>query len=161
MNIKEERKYYVSMVRKFREEYNSKCLWQLCKDQKVSYNKMLHCLKSDSHRKPQPCPRQASHSKDPQLLSLVIETPLESQSVHTVDMAAEQKVGQPVDLKQETSVDKKLEMASEKKQEKGAAGISVLENVELNVSSRLSLRIGSCNSKELVSLINELESGLC
>lgn len=144
------------MVRKFREEYNSKCLWQFCKDQKVSYNKMLHCLKSDSHRKPQPRPRRAPHSKEPQLLPLVIETQLESQAVHAVDMAAEQKVEQPVEQKQET-----LEMASEKKQEMGAAGIAILENVELNVSSRLSLRIGSCNSKELVSLIKELEGGLC
>ena len=40
MNIKEEGKYYASMVRKFRTEYKSKNLQGFCRDQKVSYNKI-------------------------------------------------------------------------------------------------------------------------
>lgn len=48
MNINEEGKYYASMVRKFRTEYKSKNLHGFCKDQKVSYTKMLHCLRNDS-----------------------------------------------------------------------------------------------------------------
>ena len=52
MNINEEGKYYASMVRKFRTEYKSKNLQGFCRDQKVSYNKMLHCLHNDSYRKP-------------------------------------------------------------------------------------------------------------
>ena len=52
MNINEEGKYYASMVRKFRTEYNSKNLHGFCKEQKVSYTKMLHCLRDDSYRKP-------------------------------------------------------------------------------------------------------------
>ena len=52
MNINEEGKYYASMVRKFRTEYKSKNLQGFCSDQKVSYNKMLHCLRNDSYRKP-------------------------------------------------------------------------------------------------------------
>lgn len=40
------------MVRKFRTEYKSKNLHGFCKDQKVSYTKMLHCLRDDSYRKP-------------------------------------------------------------------------------------------------------------
>ena len=52
MNIKEEGKYYASLVRKYRTEYKSKNLQGLCRDQKVSYNKMLHCLRNDSYRKP-------------------------------------------------------------------------------------------------------------
>ena len=52
MNIKEEGKYYAEMVRKFRTEYKSKNLHGFCKDQKVSYTKMLHCLRNDSYRKP-------------------------------------------------------------------------------------------------------------
>ncbi len=52
MNINEEGKYYASMVRKFRTEYNSKNLHGFCSDQKVSYTKMLHCLRNDSYRKP-------------------------------------------------------------------------------------------------------------
>ena len=35
MNINEEGKYYASMVRKFRTEYNSKNLHGFCSDQKV------------------------------------------------------------------------------------------------------------------------------
>ena len=52
MNINEQGKYYASMVRKFRTEYKSKNLQGFCRDQKVSYNKMLHCLRNDSYRKP-------------------------------------------------------------------------------------------------------------
>ena len=52
MNVNEEGKYYASMVRKFRTEYKSKNLHVFCKDQKVSYAKMLHCLRNDSYRKP-------------------------------------------------------------------------------------------------------------
>ena len=44
MNINEEGKYYASRVRKFRTEYNIKSLHWFCKEQKVSYTKMLHCL---------------------------------------------------------------------------------------------------------------------
>ena len=51
MNINEEGKYYPSMVRKFRTEYKSKNLHGFCKEQKVSYTKMLHCLRNDSYRK--------------------------------------------------------------------------------------------------------------
>ena len=51
MNINEEGKYYASMVHKFRTEYNSKNLRGFCKEQKVSYTKMLHCIRDDSYRK--------------------------------------------------------------------------------------------------------------
>ena len=44
MNINEEGKYYASMVRKFRTEYKSKSLHGFCKEQKVSYTKILHCF---------------------------------------------------------------------------------------------------------------------
>ena len=51
MNINEEGKYYASMVRKFRTEYNSKNLRGFCKEQKENYTKMLHCIRDDSYRK--------------------------------------------------------------------------------------------------------------
>ena len=50
MNINEEGKYYASMDRKFRTEYNSKNLHGFCKYQKVNYTKMLRCLRNDSYR---------------------------------------------------------------------------------------------------------------
>ncbi len=72
MNINEEGKYYASMVRKFRTEYKSKNLHGFCKDQKVSYTKMLHCLRNDSYRKPtgEPVPSVAESGLHP----LVVET---------------------------------------------------------------------------------------
>ena len=51
ININEESKYYVSMVRKFRTEYNSKNLHRFCKEKKVSYIKKLYCLRDISYRK--------------------------------------------------------------------------------------------------------------
>lgn len=72
MNINEEGKYYASMVRKFRTEYKSKNLHVFCKDQKVSYTKMIHCLRDDSYRKPKAEP--ASGSGEQGLHPLVVET---------------------------------------------------------------------------------------
>lgn len=34
-----------------RTEYKSKNFHGFCKEQKISYNKMLHCLRNDSYRK--------------------------------------------------------------------------------------------------------------
>lgn len=64
MNIHEEGEYYISLVRKFRAEYNSKNLGLFCRDQKVSYSKMLHCLRNDSYRNPgKGCDGQAISSQ--------------------------------------------------------------------------------------------------
>ena len=52
MNINEEGKYYALMVRKFRIEYKSKNLHGFCKEQKVSYTKMLHSLRNDFYCNP-------------------------------------------------------------------------------------------------------------
>ena len=72
MNINEEGKYYAAIVRKFRTEYKSKNLHGFCKDQKVSYTKMLHCLRNDSYRKPtgEPVPSVGESGLHP----LVVET---------------------------------------------------------------------------------------
>ena len=71
MNINEEGKYYASMVRKFRTEYKSKNLHGFCKEQKVSYTKMLHCLRDDSYRKPKAEP--TSDTEEFGLHPLVVE----------------------------------------------------------------------------------------
>ena len=72
MNINEEGKYYAAMVRKFRTEYKSKNLHGFCKDQKVSYTKMLYCLRDDSYRKPKVSP--TSVTEELGLHPLVVET---------------------------------------------------------------------------------------
>ena len=71
MNINEEGKYYASMVRKFRTEYKSKNLHGFCKEQKVSYTKMLHCLRNDSYRKPSGQPESSAGEQG--LHPLVVE----------------------------------------------------------------------------------------
>ncbi len=71
MNINEEGKYYAEMVRKFRTEYKSKNLHGFCKDQKVSYTKMLHCLRNDSYRKPSAKPMSSDGEQG--LHPLVVE----------------------------------------------------------------------------------------
>ena len=53
MNNKKEGEYYSQMVRRFRNEYGGENLQDFCIKEKVSYTKMLHCLRSDSYRKPQ------------------------------------------------------------------------------------------------------------
>lgn len=72
MNINEEGKYYASMVRKFRTEYKSKNLHGFCSDQKVSYTKMLHCLRNDSYRKPSAKPKASEEEQG--LHPLVIDS---------------------------------------------------------------------------------------
>ena len=121
MNINEEGKCYASMVRKFRTEYKSKNLHGFCKEQKVSYTKMLHCLRNDSYRKPSAMP--VSSDEEQGLHPLVVE-PADSVTV-----------GQDVDL--------------------------LLDDIELNFGSKISLHIGSCSKSALVSLIKEMEGTLC
>ena len=53
MNNKKEGEYYSQMVRRFRNEYGGENLQDFCIKEKVSYTKMLHCLRSDSYCKPQ------------------------------------------------------------------------------------------------------------
>ena len=55
----------------FRTEYKSKNLHGACKEQKVSYTKMLHCLRNDSYRKPSATP--VSSDEEQGLHPLVVE----------------------------------------------------------------------------------------
>lgn len=52
MNNKKEGEYYSQMVRRYKDEYGGKNLRDFCIKEKVSFNKMLHCLRNDSYRKP-------------------------------------------------------------------------------------------------------------
>ncbi len=73
MNNKKEGEYYSQMVRRFRNEYGGENLQDFCIKEKVSYTKMLHCLRSDSYRKPQQY-RIENKAEDPSLRPLVIES---------------------------------------------------------------------------------------
>ena len=89
MNINEEGKYYASMVRKFRTEYKSKNLHGFWKEQKVSYTKMLHCLRNDSYRKPSATP--VSSDEEQGLHPLVVE-PADSITIEPAVLPVEQDV---------------------------------------------------------------------
>lgn len=89
MNINEEGKYYASMVRKFRTEYKSKNLHGFCKEQKVSYTKMLHCLRNDSYRKPSATPVISDEEQG--LHPLVVE-PADSVTIEPAVLPVEQDV---------------------------------------------------------------------
>ena len=93
MNIKEKDKYYASMVRKFRTEYKSKNLHGFSREQKVSYNKMLHCLRDDSYRKPEAT--EAESCLEPGLRPLVVDRVAPQAS----RVPNEQQAPTPVDMK--------------------------------------------------------------
>ena len=71
MNNKKEGEYYSQMVRRFRNDYGGKNLQDFCMKEKVSYTKMLHCLRNDSYRKAQPS-SSSNMMADPGLKPLVI-----------------------------------------------------------------------------------------
>ena len=82
MNINEEGKYYASMVRKFRTEYNSKDLQGFCRNHRVSYTKMVHCLRQGSCRKPT---ASVSESGPEQGLQPLVIDPVASSAVLPAD----------------------------------------------------------------------------
>ena len=51
MNTKKEGEYYSQMVRRYKNEYGGENLQEFCIKEKVSYTKMLHCLRRDSYQK--------------------------------------------------------------------------------------------------------------
>ena len=79
MNVNEEGKYYASMVRKFRTEYKGKDLPGFCRNHQLSYTKMLHCLRSDSYRKPK---ATVAESIPEQGLHPLVIDPVASPAVH-------------------------------------------------------------------------------
>ena len=82
MNNKKEGEYYSQMVRRYKNEYRGKNLQVFCIKEKVSYTKMLHCLRNESYRKP-------GHQLEVELynpgqMPLVVDSPLlENSSVKT------------------------------------------------------------------------------
>ena len=75
MNNKKEGEYYSQMVRRYKNEYGGKNLQEFCIKEKVSYTKMLHCLRNDSYRKPQH--QSDVQFEDPGLMPLVVDSPLQ------------------------------------------------------------------------------------
>ena len=59
MYNKLEEQEYASMVQKYRSEYGGRNLRGFCLEHKVSYQKMLHCLRSESYRNTQQAEEEA------------------------------------------------------------------------------------------------------
>ena len=62
------------MVRRYKNEYGGKNLQEFCIKEKVSYTKMLHCLRNESYRKPQH--QSDVQFEDPGLMPLMVDFPL-------------------------------------------------------------------------------------
>ena len=73
MNNKKEGEYYSQMVRRYKNEYGGENLQEFCIKEKVSYTKMLHCLRNESYRKPQ---QPEVQCEDPGLRPLVVDAPM-------------------------------------------------------------------------------------
>ena len=132
MNNKKEGEYYSQMVRKYREEYGGKNLQDFCIKEKVSYTKMLHCLRNDSYRQPY----QTSSEK-----------PLMEHGLHplVIDGMSE---GSPMTL---------LSSNHPRRQQKPFH----ISQVEISLSSKIHVNLHDCSVKTLISLIKEMKLSLC
>ena len=83
MNNKKEGEYYSQMVRRYKNEYGGKNLQEFCIKEKVSYTKMLHCLRNESYRKPQH--QSDVQLENPGLMPLVVDSPLQDNSSVTAE----------------------------------------------------------------------------
>ena len=120
------------MVRLYKNEYGGKNLQEFCIKEKVSYTKMLHCLRNDSYRKPRH--QSEVELENPGLKPLVEDSPLQDNR----SVKAESK-GKPYKRKH--------------RQEESRADFC------LNSGIRLSLH--GCDVSTLVSMIKEMEGTLC
>ena len=132
MNNKKEGEYYSQMVRLYKNEYGGKNLQEFCIKEKVSFTKMLHCLRNDSYRKPRH--QSEVELENPGLMPLVVDSPLQDNRSVKVESK-----GKPYKRKYRQEVTR--------------------ADFCLNSGIRLSLH--GCDVSTLVSMIKEMEGTLC
>jgi hypothetical protein len=132
MNNKKEGEYYSQMVRRYKDEYGGKNLQDFCIKEKVSFNKMLHCLRNDSYRKPY-LARPVKPVKEQGLHPLVVDGMSQESQVSVLSFN-QSKIQQP-------SVN--------------------ISQVEISLSSKIHVNLHDCSVKTLISLIKEMEVSLC
>ena len=93
MYNKLEEQEYASMVQKYRSEYGGRNLRGFCLEHKVSYQKMLHCLRRESYRNTQQAEEEAVLEQG--LHPLEVELPAKAPVTET-QMAA--GVGKRMDI---------------------------------------------------------------
>ena len=132
MNNKKEGEYYSQMVRRYKEEYGGKNLHGFCIKERVSYTKMLHCLRNDSYCKPyqtnpvKPVIEQGLHP-------LVIDGMSQGSAVPLLSSNHPRRQQMPFHISQ----------------------------VEISLSSKIHVNLHDCSVKTLISLIKEMELSLC
>jgi len=132
MNDKKEGEYYSQMVRRYKTEYGGENLQEFCVKEKVSYTKMLHCLRNESYRRPQqPAGAQV---EDPGLRPLVVDGPMPEEP----PMLSDQEV-----------------KAYKKKYR------TEVSRADFCLTSGIRLTLHGCDVKTLVSMIKEMEGSLC
>ena len=132
MNNKKEGEYYSQMLRRYKNEYGGENLQKFCIKEKVSYTKMLHCLRNESYRIPQqPTETQA---EDPGLRPLLVDSPMPEDA----PMLSGQKA---------KTIKKKYR-----------TGVS---RADFCLTSGIRLTLHGCDVKTLVSMIKEMEVSLC
>jgi len=134
MNNKKEGEYYSQMVRRFRNEYGGKNLQDFCMKEKVSYTKMLHCLRNDSYRKAQPS-SSSNMMADSGLKPLVIES----------HQQPELPIAEKEDSKTFYSVKKR----------------SSVHRADFCLTSGIRISLHGCDVRTLVCMIKEMEGSLC
>ena len=122
------------MARRFRNEYGGEDLQAFCIKEKVSYTKMLHCLRSDSYRRPQQGFTVAKVD-DPGLRPLVADLPQES-SLPVVEVK-DTKPFYPD--RHRPSV----------------------HRADFCLTSGIRVSLHGCDVRTLVSMIKEMEGSLC
>jgi hypothetical protein len=132
MNNKKEGEYYSQMVRRYKEEYGGKNLQGFCIKEKVSYTKMLHCLRNDSYRKPSPTR---------------FVKPMQEQALHPL----------VVDDMPHGSENSVLSSDQSKRQSSSVQ----ISHVEISLSSKIHVNLHDCSVKTLISLIKEMEVSQC
>lgn len=138
MNINEEGKYYASMVRKYRSEYGGRDLTRFCREQKVSYTKMLHCLRNDSYRR--------------------MESPTEESIYNSTEVDNHEEAGlHPLII---DGQDEAKEGTEDMPNSAPYRRESWLGNVDI-MFGKIKVRIGRCSKSDLVSLIKEMEETVC
>lgn len=133
MNNKKEGEYYSQMVRRYKNEYGGTNLQEFCIKEKVSYTKMLHCLRNESYRKPSVHLPEVQ-SEDLGLRPLVIGSPLQEDHF-------------------EVGV-KKAKYCKPKRR-------SEVNRADFCLTSVIRLSLHGCDVSTLVSMIKEMEGALC
>ena len=145
INKKKEGGFYASKVRLFLNEYDGIPLEEFCKAEKVSYSKMLNCLGRTNHQyHPVNKPKIAKPVKEVTTDNPLLPT-LELKEL-VVDMPEGQEPNKE-DLSRVSLIKPKLTKVSH-----------LIENISINIHSRIGVNIGKCDVTTLSALWRKMST---